>query len=99
MMANKPEENLNIHFEAMKCITGISRDLAQIARSLAVVGNERLSEDLFSMSNDINASLEDARTAFNQEIMGRYHDNEQSSHNMVQAALAGVALASKQGQP
>ena len=91
-MANKPEENLNIHFAAMERITGISRGLVHTAKCLAGAGNEALSRELFEMSADIDASLEDARTAFTEEIMGRWSDGQNASTNMVRAALAGVVL-------
>ena len=94
-MSNKPEENLDQHYKALEVIGVIAEDLSYVAKSLSLVGSERLAKDLCAMADSLRSSTKDARDAFTEEIMGRWSDGQQASGNMVKAALTGVAIASE----
>lgn len=94
-MSSKPEENLGKHYEAMQTIQATARDLSYISKCLMGAGNGTLATELQLMVNEVESAIENARNAFTEEIMGRHYDGQQASTNMVNAALAGIALASE----
>ena len=85
----KKDENSPVgqHFDAMEQLRLVERDLEYIADSLFVIGLDNLAKTLMTHAKTIIYSQKSATSAFSRSINDRFKAAQESSANLLKAAL------------
>lgn len=86
---------LDAIFNATNELTECSHDLANIARALHIVGLEKLADDIASIGAIVSNNAKAVRDAYGKEVCGAVRRADQSTANMVNAAISAHTAASR----
>jgi hypothetical protein len=76
--------------EAVQTIYDVSKELNFLGRAFYATGNEKVGENLCSLSTTLNICIENIQKHTNEQTYQRYKASEESSINMINAVLAVV---------
>jgi hypothetical protein len=93
-IVDKPENFPTIMHKCYDKLDQLSYRMFSLAKPLSIIGLDKLSVELFSVSQDIEAVRQQITDAVNADQNKQYQQAMQSSLNVFNAATAGIALAS-----
>jgi len=86
---------LSTVFDSLAEVNDTRYVLEDLARAFYATGNTHVSETLLYIAKQLATSAETIRTSVAMSVNEQFKASEQSSRNMLNAALAGVELASR----
>lgn len=84
---------INVNGEEQILLGNISFQLSNLAKSFYITGNEKISNQLHSYAKLIRDSATRIDKAVGNSIHKSYIRSQESTANMINAALAGISLA------
>jgi hypothetical protein len=89
------EDFLKVINKQCDCLAGIASRIGNYAKSFQAIGNDKLSQELWTIVYELNACQKTIQQEVGKDIDRQFKQAQQSSATVLKAALAGIAVAKK----
>ena len=70
--------------------------LTELANAFHITGNSRVAETLYDLASIVGTAAKDINRAVTEELNRRVEDGQRTNRAIVEAALAGIAVAKEE---